>query len=120
VHAPIKLRERFADLTCQPETPHDDHMHVRLFCSPEDIGQGCWDKPPIYPWHKQVLLTLGLKAVFEPMLSGARRNVEVAERTTSRAEAKKRAGAMHSKVRRFLDRRETWAKKPSPGRLYCK
>lgn len=119
-HAPAKLRQRFADLTCQPETPHDDHLHVRLFCSPEDLGLGCWDKPPIYPWQREALHALGLKPVLEP--PGAKRQTreDVAERTTSRAEARKKAGAMHAKVRRFLDRREAWAKKPSPGRVYCR
>jgi penicillin-insensitive murein endopeptidase len=119
VHAPQKLRERFADLTCQPEQPHDDHMHVRLFCTPQDIGQGCWDKPPIYPWHRQALHALGLHAVLEPATGRAAQREEPAPRTTSRAQAKKRAGKMHVNVRRFLERRETWAKKPSPGRLYC-
>ncbi|MFI5308043.1 MAG: penicillin-insensitive murein endopeptidase [Polyangiales bacterium] len=119
-HAPAKLRDRFADLTCQPETPHDDHMHVRLFCSPEDIGQGCWDKPPIYPWHKQALHALGLASVLEPFVRGAQRREELAERTTSRTQARKKAGVLSRKVRQFLERREAWAKKPHPGRQYCK
>jgi len=120
MHEPVKLRERFGDLTCQPETPHDDHMHVRLFCSPEDIGLGCWDKTPIYPWHRQELQTLGLKPVLEPFVRGSQRREEVAERTTSRSEARRKAGVLHRKVRQFLERREAWAKKPSPGRPYCK
>jgi penicillin-insensitive murein endopeptidase len=119
-HAPAKVRERFADLTCQPEQPHDDHMHLRLFCSPEDIGLGCFDKPPIYPWHRLALRALGLHSVLEPAGKLAQKREEIAERTTSRAEAKKRAGPMHRNVRHFLERREQWAKKPSPGRTYCK
>jgi penicillin-insensitive murein endopeptidase len=120
MHAPVKLRDRFADLTCQPETPHDDHMHVRLFCTPEDIGQGCWDKPPIYPWHRAALKALGLSPVFEPASARGKDREEMPERTTSREQAKKKAGVLHRKVREFLKQREVWAKKPSPGRMYCR
>jgi len=120
VRAPAALRQRFADVTCQPGTPHDDHMHVRFFCSPDDIGQGCLDKPPIYPWHTLALQALGLQPVLERVANRAAREQQVDERTTSRAEARKRAGPMHATVRRFLALREQWAKQPRPGRLYCK
>jgi penicillin-insensitive murein endopeptidase len=30
--------------------PHDDHLHVRIYCPPEDIAQGCEDTGPIWPW----------------------------------------------------------------------
>jgi penicillin-insensitive murein endopeptidase len=118
--APLALRARFADVTCQPGTPHDDHMHVRFFCSPEDIARGCYDKPPIYPWHVEALAALGLASVLEPKKSRAERDAEIAERTTTRAQARKRAGPMHANVRRFLAQRETWAKQPRPGREYCR
>jgi penicillin-insensitive murein endopeptidase len=120
VRAPALVRERFADVTCQPGTPHDDHMHVRFFCSPEDIGHGCLDKPPIYPWHAAALASLGLTPVLERVKARAERAEQVAERTTTRAQARKRAGPMHPKVRRFLAEREKWAAAPHPGRQYCR
>ena len=119
LHAPQAARDRFADLTCQPAQPHDDHMHVRLFCAPDDISEGCFDKPPIYPWHKLALEALGLKPVFEPPHNRSEESEEVKARTTTRAQAKKKAGAMHKEVRAFLKRRESWAKRPHPGRKYC-
>jgi hypothetical protein len=118
--APLVARERFAALTCQPGTPHDDHMHVRWYCTPEDIARGCYDKPPIYPWHRDALALLGVVPVLEPPGNRARRSAEVEERTTSRAEARAKAGPMHKSVRQFLARREAWAKQPHPGREYCK
>jgi penicillin-insensitive murein endopeptidase len=119
-HAPADVRERFADLTCQPDTPHDDHMHVRVFCSPEDIGKGCLDKPPLYPWHLAALQLLGIAPVLE---TGANRRADregVKQRTTTPAQARKRAGPMHWKVRKFLAQREQWLKQPHPGRQYCR
>jgi len=120
VRAPAALRERFAHVTCQPGTPHDDHMHVRFFCSPEDIAHGCLDKPPIYPWHEAALGALGLAPVLERVTGRAQRQTQIAARTTTRAQARKRAGPMHPKVRRFLAERESWAKLPRPGREYCR
>ena len=32
--------------------PHDDHMHVRLYCSQEDRRLGCADKGPVRWWKK--------------------------------------------------------------------
>ena len=120
VHAPQATRDRFAALSCQPSTPHDDHMHVRWFCTPQDTAAGCYDKPPIYPWHRDALAALGTAPVLEPAGNRAERTAEVEERTTSRAEARKKAGKMHREVRRFLARREAWAKQPHPGREFCK
>jgi hypothetical protein len=37
VRAPRAVRARFEDVTCQPGYPHDDHLHVRFFCSAEDV-----------------------------------------------------------------------------------
>jgi penicillin-insensitive murein endopeptidase len=120
VHAPKNTRELFEAATCQPGTPHDDHMHVRLYCTPEDMAAGCLDKPPIYPWHRDALAALGLQPILETVKNRAQRNAEVEERTTSRAEARASSGPMSKEVRRFLVRREAWAKQPHPGRLYCK
>ena len=111
---------RFADITCQPESPHDDHMHVRLFCTPEDMARGCLDSPPNYPYRIAALRALGLS----PLMASVQRNL--AERraratlTTSPEQARKKAGPMHAKVTAFLKEREMWIKKPSPGRPYCK
>ena len=116
--APRKTRERFEQITCQPGTPHDDHMHVRFFCAPEDIRAGCKDNFPIYPWRREQLRALGIEPVIG---SPSRRQRQKARaRTTTPAQARRRAGRMHRKVREFLDRRKSWQEKPSPGRVYCR
>lgn len=125
VHAPKKIKERFELVTCQPGTPHDDHMHVRLFCSAEDIAAGCVDGAPMYPFRRAALRAIGVKPVMETyaMRHAAARREAVEERTTSIDEARAQivsSGPMHALVLRFLDEREAWAKKPSPGRPYCK
>jgi penicillin-insensitive murein endopeptidase len=111
---------RFEDLSCQPSVPHDDHMHVRLFCSAEDIGRGCLDKPPIYPFRSEALAALGLSPVLERVGDARERSDEVKARTTTPEQAMKRAGKMHREVRRFLARRRAWLKQPHPGRPFCK
>ena len=120
VRAPKAIRQRFDEVTCQPGTPHDDHMHVRFFCTPEDMAAGCEDSVPLYPWRSSGLRELGL----EPIVAGSKRTREerdsAAARTTSPAEAKKKAGKMHPKVVQFLAQREHWLKQPHPGRPYCK
>lgn len=125
VHAKKMLRERFALVTCQPETPHDDHMHVRFFCSPEDIGHGCIDGAPMYPFRRGALRALGVQPVLETYGDRHKRKRarDVEERTTSPSEARahaEKSGPLHAKVRAFLDARELWSSKPSPGRPYCK
>jgi len=111
---------RFEDLSCQPEVPHDDHMHVRLFCSAEDIGRGCLDRPPIYPFRSAALAALGLSPVLERVTNVRERAAAVRARTTTPEQAMKRAGKMHPAVRRFLARRRGWQKQPHPGRRFCK
>jgi penicillin-insensitive murein endopeptidase len=118
--APAAIVQRFSELTCQPSTPHDDHMHVRLFCSPDDIASGCLDKPPMYPWHLEALAALGLTPVMEGPRDRRADREAVKARTTTPAQAKRRAGPMHWKVRKFLAQREHWLKQPHPGRQYCK
>jgi penicillin-insensitive murein endopeptidase len=120
VRAPKAIRQRFDEVTCQPGTPHDDHMHVRFFCTPEDMAAGCEDSVPLYPWRSSWLRELGL----EPVVASAKHSREErdasAARTTSPAEAKRKAGRMHPKVVQFLAEREHWLKQPHPGRPYCK
>ncbi|TPV93894.1 MAG: hypothetical protein B7733_18015, partial [Myxococcales bacterium FL481] len=60
--APAWIVSRFAEVTCQPRFPHDDHLHIRFFCSPQDITAGCLDDRPIYPWHRQALNKAGVRA----------------------------------------------------------
>lgn len=120
--APARIVDRFAAITCQLGAPHDDHMHVRFWCAPDDIARGCEDKPPVYPWRKDQLAALGI----EPVLARAATREErdaVDARTSSAAEAiteAKKKGPMHAKVRRFLAEREAWRKQPHPRRPYCR
>jgi penicillin-insensitive murein endopeptidase len=46
--------ERADALLHQPgdSLPHDDHLHVRIFCAPGDRSQGCSDKGPVR-WLKK-------------------------------------------------------------------
>ena len=118
--APKAVIQRFDEVTCQPSTPHDDHMHVRFFCTPEDMAAGCEDSAPLYPWRVAALNSLGL----EPVIASTQRTPEEraarAARTTTAAQAKAKAGKLHWKVVKFLKEREAWAKQPHPGRPYCK
>ena len=43
---------RAARVLVQPSDalPHDDHFHVRIYCSPEDRRKGCRDVGPRWPW----------------------------------------------------------------------
>lgn len=120
VRAPHEIVQRFEEVTCQPGTPHDDHIHVRFFCTPEDLEAGCEDSTPLYPWRVAELAALGL----EPVIASNKRTPEEraarASRTTSAAEARRKAGPMHRKVVEFLEQREAWLKQPHPGRPYCK
>jgi penicillin-insensitive murein endopeptidase len=114
VGAPEIVRRRFGDVTCQPGFPHDDHMHVRVFCTAQDIAGGCEDVRPIFPWQRELLA----KAGSAPVMAGKRKTKR--QKLTSVTEAREKAGPMHASVVEFLDRREAWAKKPHPGRPYCK
>jgi penicillin-insensitive murein endopeptidase len=115
IRAPRAARELVGHLTCQPGTPHDDHLHLRFFCSPDDLGLGCRDMPPIYPWHRQRLAELGLEPVIgRPSPSRPR------AKTVSAAQASAKASPMHWKVTAFLKQRESWSKQPHPGRPYCR
>jgi penicillin-insensitive murein endopeptidase len=120
VHAPKATVQRFADITCQPETPHDDHLHIRLFCTPEDLKAGCLDGPPNYPFRIAQLSSLGMTPLMASLARSAAERRARAARTTSPEQAKRRAGPMHERVVAFLKEREAWLRKPSPGRPYCK
>lgn len=63
VGAPRAAVERAGDVMCEPHsTPHDDHLHLRVFCTPEDLGRGCIDPAPVYPWRRRALAALGIVA----------------------------------------------------------
>lgn len=112
--APAAILARFADVTCQPRFPHDDHMHIRVFCTAEDIGKGCNDVAPIYPWQRKLLAEAGVKPVAPPKRTKPR------PKLTSVDEARAKAGPMDRAVVEFLDRRSAWAKPVHPGRRWCK
>jgi penicillin-insensitive murein DD-endopeptidase len=123
VEAPAAVVQRFADVTCQPRFPHDDHMHIRVFCSLEDIAAGCVDGPPSYPWRTRELTAAGV----EPA-PASRDDEDAAVPKPTRgprpklktiAQARAEAGPMHEDVVEFLDRRDAWAKRPHPGRRWC-
>ncbi len=106
--------ERFAEITCQPGFPHDDHMHIRWFCAAGDIAAGCRDMKPIYPRQRERLAAAGVKA------TPAGKRQRKRPKLTTHAEARAKAGPMHESVTDFLDRRKAWIKRPHPGREYCK
>lgn len=118
VGADPKLLERVGHVTCQPKFPHDDHMHIRIFCSPDDIAEGCLDTAPVFPWQKAFLKKAGTKA----KLAGARTTPKPKLTSVKDAATKKRAevGAFDPAVDAFLERRKAWAKKPKTGRKYCR
>ncbi len=105
----------FGTLACQPGFPHDDHLHIRVFCSPDDIDRGCTDTAPIYPWRRKALAASGRS----PKKPGPRKK-GTRPKLTSHAAARAKAGPMHQDVIDFLDRRRAWVQKPHPGRTYCR
>lgn len=111
--SPEWIVSRFAAITCQPKFPHDDHMHMRFFCSPQDIRAGCLDDKPIYPWHRNELSGHGLRA----QIAGPRTSPR--PQLTSIEQARADAGPMHADVVAFLERRQAWARKPKARRKYC-
>jgi len=61
--------ERAGDVMCEPSSPHDDHFHVRVFCTVDDYRRGCRDMWPVYPWRRTELAARGL---IDPVLSRPR------------------------------------------------
>lgn len=108
--------ERFGHLTCQPSFPHDDHMHIRLYCSVQDIDAGCEDTAPVYPWHAEYVASLGRTLrVAKPQASRAK----VTSVDQAAKKAQRKYGRFAPEVVAFLERRKGWIRKPSPGRPYC-
>jgi len=118
IGAPKDVMQRFADITCQPRFPHDDHMHIRAFCTAEDIAKGCEDVSPMYPWQRQLLKAQSVEPVFAKPVKAKPKGKR--PKLTSVEEARAKAGPMHPSVVEFLDRRDAWAKKPRVNRPYCR
>lgn len=116
ISAPKAARDRVGLVTCQPNVPHDDHLHIRFFCSAEDIRAGCGDSFPIYPFRRAELRRQGVKPQLAKRLKRPKRPRAP---TVSRPDAARRAGPMHEDVRAFLQRRESWSEAPRVGRPYC-
>lgn len=114
IHAPDDAVRRLADATCQPETPHDDHFHVRFFCSVDDIAEGCQDTYPLYPWWVQSLADKGTAPVEAVIKPRKRRKRKPLPPDTTMLQT------MHPKVVEFLKARDTWFRRPHPGRPYCR
>jgi penicillin-insensitive murein endopeptidase len=115
VRAPSHVRERFEALTCQPSHPHDDHVHLRFFCSAEDLREGCADSPPLYPWRREQLRAVGIEPVFATRAPRRERAP-----TVTRRQAQQAAGRIHSRVAAFLAERALWSAAQHPGRPYCR
>jgi penicillin-insensitive murein endopeptidase len=118
-HAVPELRARFADVTCQPSYPHDDHLHVRWFCAPEDIALGCRDLPPVYPWRQDRLAALGLKSIMGTIRRG-KPTSKIVTHADEDHEVEKQRTKIHPDVHKFLERRKKWREQPHPGRKYCR
>ncbi|MBI2897795.1 MAG: penicillin-insensitive murein endopeptidase [Deltaproteobacteria bacterium] len=115
VRAPRRAKDRAGDAMCQPGTPHDDHLHIRLFCTVEDMRAGCLDGNPMYPWRRLELRAAG---ILEPMMAtGRRRRAEPAE--TTPAAATPPEPRPHRLVKALLERRRGWSRTPHPGRPWC-
>ncbi len=109
---PRHVLERFEQVSCQPRgAPHDDHLHVRFYCSAEDLRAGCLDLPPIFSWRADELHAVGLRPRLAPRRHRRRRS-----KVRSVAEARAAAGPMDAEVVRWLDRRERWMRRGSRQR----
>ncbi len=105
---------RFAEMSCQPGYPHDDHFHFRFFCAPDDIRDGCRDSPPMYRWRRQALREAGVRPL---RLAPARKQAKA--KIVTHEEARDAAGPMDDEVERWLERRNQWIDQPHPDRPYC-
>jgi len=54
-HDDDELIDRAEALLKQPgdSLPHDDHLHLRIYCSPSDRSLGCRDHGPLRYWRKR-------------------------------------------------------------------
>lgn len=110
--------ERFGHVTCQPRFPHDDHLHIRFFCTLDDIDAGCEDTLPIYPWHLRYLASH--ERTFRPPTPRQGKRGKVTTLQEAARRARRDHGPFHPDVTAFLERRRKWARKPHPGRPFCR
>lgn len=122
--APMATRRRFEETTCQPGPPHDDHLHFRLFCTPEDMRVGrCTDSAPMYPWRRAQLRTAGLEPAMQVHVRrprGPRPPATARRRGAGGSLPSAATATMHTRARAFLALRETWSRPPRTGRSYCR
>lgn len=54
VEAPASIRRRARQVLHQPRgaLPHDDHYHVRIYCSETDVASGCRDRGREWAWYE--------------------------------------------------------------------
>lgn len=54
IKEPKQLIEMANQVLVQPirAKPHDDHLHLRIYCSKDDVLEGCQDKGVKRPWFK--------------------------------------------------------------------
>jgi penicillin-insensitive murein endopeptidase len=104
-HAAPAVLTRFGQVACQPGYPHDDHFHVRVFCSVDDLRAGCRDSGPMPAWRREELARAGLT----PQMAGPER---LRAPITTTREARAAAGPLHADVRAWLDGREAWMRPP--------
>jgi penicillin-insensitive murein DD-endopeptidase len=57
---PAWIVERAGEVTCDSWSSHDNHFHVRVFCTAEDYRQGCRDEDPVYTWRRTELAARGI------------------------------------------------------------
>lgn len=50
IREPLLLRVKAEETLHQAHTPHNDHMHVRLYCTSRDVAGGCEDTGVVHPW----------------------------------------------------------------------
>jgi penicillin-insensitive murein DD-endopeptidase len=115
IKAPPAAMARIEEATCQPETPHDDHFHVRFFCTSEDLRAGCQDTVPMYEWRAQALQSEGLEPVIA--IAKKKRTKVTPKSSTSMREL---FNTFDKRVLAFLRKRETWSRRPHPGRRWCR
>ncbi|MFB6263728.1 MAG: penicillin-insensitive murein endopeptidase [Bradymonadaceae bacterium] len=80
VGAPGWIRRRARRVLHQPtgSLPHDDHFHLRLYCSRRDRRSGCVDDPPFWPWYERGGARERARAEATEALSSEREGVRLA------------------------------------------
>ena len=55
-----EIMKRAKKVLRQPRSAarHDDHIHLRTYCTPEDLASGCVDHGPRWPWVSETGLAM--------------------------------------------------------------